>query len=1069
MLLFWSLAEAGPVPDGEVQDRRVDQAALQAQESAELKLKSLIKKYKNTAKEPALMMRLADIYHQSAEMEFRVAHGKAFTTKKPIKLVKYNKILSSLIEITTNLIQLHPDFFAIDQCLFMSAKAHEELGHKELARTQYLQLIHKHPDSSQATATYMALAELAIEKNLHVEAISYLTEVERNPKSPYYPFAIHKLAWSNYNLKRYEEASSWIEKSVRYYDKVIERANAAAQTPGAPAAQASDLAMRENILMDAVLFFNEGFEAGLPNYELKSALDTFRNLEKGPLLGKMNLRFAKLLRAHRKDQDLFSWEQTIMKKEPKRPETIQVVTTLFEHLWNQSLYDQMLAEGKDIEQSYKALDPKDRETDGAIEARKLLLEAANKFHEMGRNNKNAEKTTLILNNLAAIYAVFLNILPEKDPRAPEAHYNLAESLFLGKDFEKATEHYNWILAHFNPGSKLDKKEIALKAISSRYEVLRQSKLIPLDLAARRMDDNGDPTKIRNLPNNLAAWIGWIDTYIKDYKDAKSSLSKASLDETIENFQFEANRAIYQGGLIKLATDRMIEFAVSHPLSKFAIPSSTLALDTYIVTENWTATSALAANLLKTKKWQNAEFSNHLQEVEADSSYKLMEALFRKKDFQLAIAQTEPLIAKFHKTRRAPDFIMLAAQSALQLKMKDSALASFSLLLKDYPTSKASGDALLARAQIAEEYYDFDTALKDYREYLKTTPNEGITKRIYFLEWLSESPTIVCSDPLLNECARYRALSLLRDVKKSADESSEIGGFYIELALNGPKEDRPIFSAVALKYAPSIELHRRLVLLRTLATGWDKLDPMIRLSTLPVLTHLVPENFAKARLELKTAVPMKTVSAKSITHRAEWIKELEKTAGKILELPWNGIRSEVLSELALTYSDFTSTLAASTPPKDLTDPELKEYQKNLNDIIQPFQAKSGEIGEKSKKLAESPTEQVSISYLEKLDPKTDWTFAPQKPQEKTQMRRQIASSEDRLKSLWIEAYSSHSWAKNAFILQELQEKKLVTPSLLSIMKGLTLTASGAKAEAWLEVKPIMDEIKAIDEMKARKTP
>jgi TolA-binding protein len=1059
LLLCYSYARAEFAQDIEVQDRRVDQAALQAQGAAEQKLQALLKKYKNTSNEPALMMRLAEVYHQSAEMEFRVAHGKAFLSKKPVRIEKYNKILVSLINTTTKLIENHPDFYAIDQCLFMSAKAHEELGHKELARNQYLQLIHQHPESSQATATYMALAELAIEQNQHLEAVSYLAEVEKNKESPYYPFAIHKLAWSHYNLKNYELASSWIEKSVRYYDHVIERDNANSHSPGGSSAQASDIAMRENILMDAVLFFNDGFEAGLPHYELNDALDTFRNLEKGPLLGKMNLRFAKLLRAHRKDKELFSWEQMVMKKEINLPETIQVVTTLFDHLWNQSLYEQMLSVGKDIELSYKAIDLKERETEGVIAARKTLLEVANKFHEMERNNKNTAKTALILNNLSGIYAVFLNILPDNDPRAPEAHYNLAEALFSGNEFEKATENYNWILAHFNVGSKLDKKEIALKAISSRYEVLRLSKQIPLDLAARKLDDNGDPLKLRKLDKNLAEWIGWIDAYVSD--------SKVATSETIENFQFESNRAIYQGGLIKLATDRMIEFATTHPLSKFAIPSTTLALDTYIMTGDWAATGTLASNLLKTKKWKNSTFSTHLQEIESDSAYKIVEALFRNKDFKLAISQVEPLISKFQKTPRAPDFIMIAAQSALQLKQKDSALKSLSLLIKDYPASKAGTDALLARAQIAEEYYDFETALDDYRAYLKVTPNETINKRIYFLQWLSESPNITCSDTLPPECARYRALSLLKDSKRSPEKDSEIADTYIEEASNGPKEDRPIFSAVALKYGAEIELHRRLVLLRSLATGWDKLDPMIRLSTLPLLTHLVPENFAKARIQLKTAVPMKTISSKSITLRAEWIKELEKTAGKILELPWNGIRSEVLNELSLAYSDFTSTLEASTPPKDLTEPQLKEYQKSLSDIIHPFLSKSGELSEKAKKLAEAPAEPVSISYLEKLDPNTNWTSVQQKSRRGPQTEGQIVNSESHLKSLWLEAYSSHSWAKNAFILQDLQEKKLIAPSLLSIMKGLTLTASGAKAEAWLEVKPALEEIKAAEEKKARK--
>src|SRR5690606_25394061 len=133
------------------------------------------------------------------------------------------------------------------------------------------------------------------EANDHARAITWLKRVEREPESPFYPFALYKLSWAHFNLRQIPQAISYVERHVRYY---AER----------PALATSDQAFRDNMLLDATVFHLDGFEQKLPGYDVDDALKFFRKLEKGPTLGRMIARYAKLLRSHGHEESLVRWK-----------------------------------------------------------------------------------------------------------------------------------------------------------------------------------------------------------------------------------------------------------------------------------------------------------------------------------------------------------------------------------------------------------------------------------------------------------------------------------------------------------------------------------------------------------------------------------------------------------------------------------------------------------------------------------------------------------------------------------------------------------------------------------------
>src|SRR4051794_37598706 len=103
-LLALSSAQAAEV-SLETQDRNVDQVALQSQESAILKLKSLLKKYQRTPQEVQLLMRVAEVTQESASIQFRIAHSRQNKDKLDSQLIKYKSFLKNSVDYLNRLIK----------------------------------------------------------------------------------------------------------------------------------------------------------------------------------------------------------------------------------------------------------------------------------------------------------------------------------------------------------------------------------------------------------------------------------------------------------------------------------------------------------------------------------------------------------------------------------------------------------------------------------------------------------------------------------------------------------------------------------------------------------------------------------------------------------------------------------------------------------------------------------------------------------------------------------------------------------------------------------------------------
>ncbi len=1084
----------------EKKERNVDGAAMAALDKSMSTLTNMLKKYRGTAKEPIFLQKLAEIQQEKAAILFRIAHGRAASAGGALNLTAYKAELKKSINTLSEIIRKFPDTDGIPQVYYMRGKGYEEIEDVKAATSDYIHLTKNFPEAEESPSAYMSLAEFSIVANDHAKAIVYLNEVEKRPESPHYPFALYKLAWSHYNLKDIPKALSFAERNVEFYN---ERRRAQEN----PNELTSDEALRENALLDIPVFHMEGSEQKLSQYQIGEALSYFRKVgldpiskkaEKSPIIGRMFLKYAKLLRSHGQEADLTLWKNEIMEKEYFRPEALEVVLTTFENQVNKRRYPELMESTKNILTLYEKTEGKY----SFAKAHKLILDTAESYQELIVKNKSSTGVVQLSTTLASLYDVFTKIVDEKDPRIPQVHYNLAETLFEIKDYQQATQHYRWVVEHGKwekeqkTGNVIDS---SLKAISSRYEILKKKNLIPTELKATKIVKDAEP----KLDPLLAEWITWVDTHVD------------KTNNPIDNFYFEANRSLYAAGDVENSLKRMIRFVRKYPKSTVALPSASLSLDTYITSQDWENTYELATELQGFQEWKSGDFSKRLFAVAADSFYKQIEILYQAKEYKAAIKKAEKFLKLYSKSERLAECLTIAGGAALALQEKKEARAYYSRLIQEVGAVNASrspsstngssnstliSSAYAARAAIAEEQYEFKEATQDLRNYINSPSGskeknaDALRKKILMMSWLSNDPIEIrgtlqskniCTEKLQDDCNRYEALELLEATASRRNELKYTAKHAYEQARKGPEENRGVWAALALEDAKEFAFRDRLILIKQVVSHWDEVDPIIRFRLIPLISKHIPTALELNRLGIASIAPLRA-EEKYITRRIEAIREIENAITKVMKLPWARIRASALSEIAGLYIDLSVGLAALPAPKGLSDEDKLAYEDMIRKITIPFEEKGNELRAKAFEMASlfaiedsafnsitepyfkaNPSQakafgnlwaqfnpksrlnkrkayKFDLKFLDNLDSDGDWDdVRPDK-------RNQDTPAEI-VKARWAKALQDQSWQQVAFFTQEMGEKKLLKSGSFGLAKAVSLAAAGAQAEALLEIE------------------
>jgi hypothetical protein len=307
----------------------------------------------------------------------------------------------------------------------------------------------------------------------------------------------------------------------------------------------------------------------------------------------------------------------------------------------------------------------------------------------------------------------------------------------------------------------------------------------------------------------------------------------------------------------------------------------------------------------------------------------------------------------------------------------------------------------------------------------------------------------------------------------------------------------LWAAVSLERSKDLAFRDRLLAVRHFAKNWDELDPLAKLTVLPYVNTSIIHTLDLARKMMDQAAPLRVSgndAEKYITHRVDIMREMENAVTLAMKLPWARIKAESLNELAQTYIDFSTTLAAAQP-KGLKDDEIAVYQTTIRKITVPFDEKGQDLRMKAFQLAsryaieqtamqdistpfflDNPSQakavrkiasvapasgqkslysnpygvssaiDLDISFLNAVDPAEHW----KKIADDHSFRSGENTVED-IQHFFVDAVITKNWPKAAYYLQEAKAKNAFVGPVLSAMKGVVLSTAGAKAEALLEIE------------------
>ncbi len=1058
----------------ERKDRAVDQVALQSLNFAAKKLETLLVKYHSTAQEPLLLFRLAEVQQEATQIAFRIAHALGAEPNSSKEMKIYHLLLNSQVKVLSQLIQRYPDAQQIDRAWFQRAKAYEEMERITDARLNYLEIIQNYKNSPVLIPSYLALAEIATQIQNHKEAISYLSPIEAAPKSIYYPVALYKLAWSHSNLGHLPQALGYLEKQILYYNAIGE------QSPGM---SPSDAAVRETSLLDSVGFYHDALEKKIAPYTLEAALPYFIKLENGSLLGKLALRFAKLLRAHREDVSLTQWKLILTQKQHQLPETLDVIALVLDHQLNQNQWSEMrqtLSELSAIERN----PPRSSQiATSTIHFRQSLSESASQLQTQLQHTDGPAQKQQILDTLIQLDSILIEFNQSDEIKLGQIHLNLAEAYFASKKYTQASENYRWILKRWRPNFSIDLNTLELSWIRSRYEELKELKLFTPEISAEAIEAEALPpqTNLRasllsKLPREAQEWINQIDE-----SESKTLQPSEALNQMI----FEANRIIYTKLSRSVAIDDLIRFATRSPQSQYAPPAVALALDTLIKSHQWTRTHEIAGKLFKIH-WPKAELNERLHELELNSAYQVIEDLANQKDDAKTLIQASEYLKNYPNSPKKLQLWYLMAQSQLRNQCPSQAMNSLNSILNPHELyQKTSPEifelALLQRASLYEKSFQFQDAIVDTRKYLTFHPNDPSTlKRLPILHWIVGDTSLECSKlftpEILELCQKYQALTLLHSPEDTQIHANHLPwSRYRDLAYHGPNANRPLWAALILAHPLNLKLHELIRTIKILAQGWRNLEPNSQMTLLPIIHSILHQSISSARIKLRAEVPIMRITPQALVRRSEWIREFEAMITATLDLPWARIRANSLQILSEVYQDLIKTLEQAQLPNEMSPKNLKEYQTAIQAVTIPFTKKSQELSLSAYQIASNLSiendDWIEIQtsrkaeYLKNTDELRKFLPPQVLDQNPIQIQNELVLTvdpsffSDPLKKMWSDAIQEKYWARSLILLQELKNLNRINPTEEKILQAITWSKAGAKAEALSLLETILSELKS----------
>ncbi len=1010
--LTCSSAFAGQAQNEEARDRVVDQAAVDMQSDADRDLSLLVTRYRGTAKEAEMLLRLSELRMEIADGLFRVAYGPS---EGGLKKSHQAKLASALAPLS-RIISKYPKSAGYPRALFLRGKAQKELGELAPAAKDFEKFLARFSSRPEAGMAMIAVADISIEKKNFKRAVSVLAPMTKKTTHALYPHALAKRAWAFHVDERAMPATKTL--------KVLATHLSSKQAAGT--LSAGDQGLREAVLSDVPAIGYSAYRTTKGRFSLFDVNALLRMFDTGEGYRRMAVNMADRLRAADRDTDLRIWKGIVLKSEPASKENLPMLLTILEYDLGREAYGEVVKTAVDVSKIVGQA----MEAEEAEPARKMVVKTADILTKRITDYRSSPKANQAEQYLTTLLPAFDRMTAKNDPRRAALRWNLAETYFSLERFELAARAYRAIV---ETGNSPLVKDAALKAISSRYEGFRTSKVMPEALVAQAKVVATTKVSAKQLAE-LREWMIWIDRYEREYK--------VSLDQ----FQFEAARALYAARHQDEAMGRLKNLAKRDPSSKVAVASAALVVDTWLARHRYDQVEANARDFAEMKKWAQGDFASKMMVQAAAAKFKRAELAYAAKKYVEAGKQASEFRKTYGKSNLALDATGILCNSAMARGERGDAAACFLELAEDFPKTEAARQALRSAARIEDERLRFKPAMANYSKYLNTSGSKvsakeslAIRRRLLQLARATGETDVmlelanskqVCRPKLEGECDMNVALAALVASENSPSRKT------LDAAYSNMKRARPalrsIWAMVVAGNAGSYDAGRVNDALRIVAKNWSSTEPSARYHLIARATKSLSSILERDRLALKKQGLQ--VSEASIAGRMKGLGNLEARAKLLGAVPVNSVQASAAMSVYTGYNDLIADFRDLPTEKEATAAQKAEHNRLIAGLVNPLVFKARKIRDAGVALARKDERGLQPKNCAAL-------FRPA-----VLATNANKASVVRLASEWRDAINDENWARVAFFSEEAVEMEGVSGAWSKAARAASLSNAGAAAEA-----------------------
>ena len=667
-----------------------------------------------------MMLRLADLYFEEgrdlylSEMKvFEDAFDKCFNTpgcktdsvKQATYVVESRKWQDRSIKLYQQILSSYPQYRRADEATFFLASAQQDIGEKEEAVKNFLNLVKTYPESGYTPDAYVQIGEYYFDNNNAYKALMAYQKAARYKDSPKYSFAMYKLAWCYYNVGEYGKAIDTMKAVVAF-----------AMTPqdGESNAQ-SRMSLQDEALKDLVRFFAD---AG----NIDEAYAYFNKLGKKELIRSMLKRLASTYFEQGKFEECINTYRRLIAEDPTSPDAPGYQNEIIGAYSKMGRKQETLAEidrllkqygnGSSWARANSANQDAVKEAQDFLEKnlRTVAFDYHNEAKKLGTGSQARETYDLAYQ----AYSVYLREFPESK-YSYDVRYSYGELLYKLKKYDEAYVQYMKVVS-LDPKGK-HSMFCAESAIFAADEMIK---------VAQKAGNDTSPAKGSTEAMDLSEWekkmLDACDQYSKTYPD----------DAKTRNIIYKSAYLLYNHNQFKEASDRFRVVIGMNPKSKEAEQAANLILDSFTLVEDWKNLKDVSKAFYDQDGLGSSSFKKEVYNIYERASFKLIEKTFEKsKDEGSAANAYMAFYAEFPQSEVADLALNNASVYFHNTNNVAKSMEARQKLIENFPKSKFYNDQVAALGFDYESIADFSEAATWYEKLFTLDPaNPGSADALY---------------------------------------------------------------------------------------------------------------------------------------------------------------------------------------------------------------------------------------------------------------------------------------------------------------------------------------------------